>query len=85
VVLTQEENAIDIDFKPITAAAASFSVEVPTLSTGTYTVSWTALGGDSHRVNGSFSFGVGAAAEEHAGHGGEHVGHAQHNNSHSSH
>ena len=32
VVLTQEENAIDIDFKPITAAAASFSVEVPTLN-----------------------------------------------------
>lgn len=85
VVLTQAESEIDIDFKPITAAAANFSVEVPTLSTGTYTVSWTALGGDSHRVNGSFSFGVGAAAEEHAGHGGEHVGHAQHNNSHSSH
>ncbi len=85
VVLTQEENEIDIDFKPITAAAASFSVQVPELSIGTYSVSWTVLGEDSHRVNGSFSFGVGTAAEEHAGQGGKYEGHAQHNNSHSGH
>lgn len=78
VVLTHEENEIDINFKPITVSAAKFSIEIPELSNGTYSVSWAVLGGDSHRVNGDFSFGIGTSAEEHADHGEEHTGHAQH-------
>jgi methionine-rich copper-binding protein CopC len=78
VELSQGKNEIDIDFKPVTTAAASFSVQLPELSNGTYSVSWVVLGADSHRVDDVFSFGIGVSAEKHTDHGQEHEDHAQH-------
>lgn len=50
-----------------------FSVAVPSVDTGAYTVEWRALGDDGHAVHGSFAFTVGAAAAH-----GEHSQHTEH-------
>jgi methionine-rich copper-binding protein CopC len=46
-----------------------FSVELPTLQAGYYSVTWRALASDSHVMTGTFVFTVGARGDEHAGHG----------------
>jgi methionine-rich copper-binding protein CopC len=54
-----------------------FSVAVPQLAVGHYTVSWRALAGDAHVMTGTFTFTIGGAnpsADSSRGH----AGHPQH-------
>lgn len=50
--------ALDIGFKPVTDPGKSFSVELPELAPGAYTVSWSSMGRDSHKIKGDFNFSV---------------------------
>lgn len=54
--------AVVMDFKPVTSAASSFNLALPALAEDNYTVSWTVLGEDTHRVAKEFSFSVDAKA-----------------------
>ena len=60
-------HAVDVGFRPVADAAESFSVMMPSLATGTYTVKWTAMGDDSHRIEGEYAFTIDPAAMEHMG------------------
>jgi methionine-rich copper-binding protein CopC len=73
---------IDFGFQPTTAAARTFSYNLPSLMLGEHTVTWTVIGPDGHTVSGDFKFSVsadGAAAQtqEH-NHGGHSHGGAAH-------
>jgi methionine-rich copper-binding protein CopC len=46
-----------------------FSVELPTLQAGYYSVTWRAVASDSHVMTGTFAFTVEARSDEHAAHG----------------
>lgn len=61
------EREIDIEFTPTVTAANQFTVALPKLESGHYTVAWGVMGADSHRVEGKLSFMVGMT-----GHQGEH-------------
>lgn len=71
---------IEFGFQPSTAAAKTFSYDLPVLMLGEHTVSWTVIGADGHTVSGDYKFSVsadGAAAatqaHEHGhGHGSDH-------------
>lgn len=63
-----EDSAIAIDFTPSATAATHFAIAMPALEEGGYTVSWTILGSDSHRVEGEFSFTYDAGAAVSMGH-----------------
>ncbi len=69
--------AQDTVFEPSATAAKTFSVPLPALEPAVYKVSWTILGADGHRVEGSFGFTVDPAATEAAGTAtaAEHTGH----------
>lgn len=62
----------DLGFKAGAATAKTFSVPLPALVPSTYTVNWTVLGADGHRVEGHFAFTVDPAAVEAAGHAEHH-------------
>lgn len=57
-------NAVEIDFEPSTNMENEFSIIIPTLAADSYTVEWVVMGGDSHRVEGAFSFTVDPTANE---------------------
>jgi len=71
---------IEFGFQPSTAAAKTFSYDLPVLMLGEHTVSWTVIGADGHTVSGDYKFSVsadGAAAATQAhdhghGHGSDH-------------
>jgi copper resistance protein C len=65
-------------FKPSAAKQQSFVVALPALVEDTYTVNWTVLGADGHRVEKSFTFTVDAAAREQAGSTPAATSHAEH-------
>jgi len=65
----------DLDFTPAAKAAKAFSIALPALAPSAYTVNWTVLGADGHRVEGEFAFALDPAAEESAGEHAEHHGH----------
>jgi copper resistance protein C len=67
--------AQETGFAAAATAAKTFSVTLPALAPAAYTVSWTVLGADGHRVEGNFGFTVDPAATESAGTAGEHHGH----------
>lgn len=52
------QEAVTIDFKPTTEKSTVFTTKLPTLEAGTYQVKWIAMSGDSHKINGAFSFAV---------------------------
>ena len=54
-------------FEASAAPAKTFSIPLPALSPGSFTASWTVLGNDGHRVEGSLSFTVDPGAPEVAG------------------
>lgn len=64
----------DIGFAATATAAKTFSVALPALAPSAYTVNWTILGADGHRVEGHFGFTVDPAATQAAG-AAEHHGH----------
>ena len=75
-VTGKQNQEVDIDFAPSSREARQFAVAIPALEEGSYTVNWTILGSDSHRVENSFSFTVDAAAAPVAGQvDGDHAGH----------
>lgn len=55
-LLTAQGEAIELDFSPSLELSAHYSIEVPPLADGEYTVKWTVEGSDTHRLNGEFSF-----------------------------
>jgi len=57
-VIVHDSSSMEVDtgFAPDSKAETLFSVVMPELSADTYTVEWTILGSDSHRVEGEFSF-----------------------------
>ncbi|MEZ5489276.1 MAG: copper resistance protein CopC [Gammaproteobacteria bacterium] len=66
-LVTLGEEEIEIDFTPSATASKHFTVALPKLEHGRYSVAWAVLGADSHRVEGNLSFMVGMM-----GHQGEH-------------
>ncbi|MAY02875.1 MAG: hypothetical protein CMQ38_07865 [Gammaproteobacteria bacterium] len=66
-VIDSESHTIDINFRPTANFGEGFSVDIPPLSAETYIVNWTAMGEDSHRIEGEFSFVVDPSAMESIG------------------
>ena len=57
VIIKDEKNkTINFDFKPSATPSTDFNWSLPSLAQGTYTVKWTALGGDGHKMTGTFRF-----------------------------
>lgn len=80
-ISSAESGEIDTGFTPSPEAASRFAVALPALEEGAYTVNWTIMGSDSHRVEGNFAFTVDPAATEVAGQNPEAAsreGHAAH-------
>lgn len=48
--------AVDFDFKPSATANSNFSWDLPSLAAGKYSVNWVVLGGDGHKMSGTFDF-----------------------------
>ena len=64
VLLTDSDNQpVDFSFKPSAKPSIEFSWSLPRLSKGKYTAKWIALGGDGHKMTGTFNFMVGAHDE----------------------
>ena len=55
-----DDKDLKIGFKPKVEASNSFEIAVPEIEIGEYTVSWTAMGKDGHKMTGDFSFMVGS-------------------------
>ncbi|MBV1788075.1 copper resistance protein CopC [Marinobacterium sp. D7] len=55
-VIDSSNKPLSIGFKPMEEHAKTFSVPVPMLKPDNYTVHWTAMGEDGHRMTGSFQF-----------------------------
>lgn len=55
-VMDSSNKPVSIGFKPKEGHAMNYSVAVPTLKPDNYTVHWTAMGADGHRMSGSFQF-----------------------------
>lgn len=57
VIIKDEKNkTINFDFKPSATPSTDFNWSLPSLAQGTYTVKWTALGGDGHKMTGTLRF-----------------------------
>lgn len=57
VIIKDEKNkTINFDFKPSATPSTDFNWSLPSLAQGTYTVKWTALGGDGHKMTDTFRF-----------------------------
>lgn len=57
-LLNAADENVDLDFKPSANAAAEFINALPELQAGEYTVMWTVLGLDGHKMSDSFKFTV---------------------------
>ena len=51
-----KNKSINFDFKPSATPSTDFNWSLPSLAQGTYTVKWTALGGDGHKMTDTFRF-----------------------------
>ncbi len=56
------QEALDIGFKPSSTRADTFTVALPALAAGTYQAKWSAMSGDSHKIQGEFNFVVQAVS-----------------------
>jgi len=57
VIINDADNqAVDFNFKPSATANSNFSWSLPNIEKGNYTVKWIALGGDGHKMSGTFDF-----------------------------
>jgi copper transport protein len=65
-VTKRDEAAVDLSPLP-TGSTERFTVSVPDLAAGAYTVDWRALAGDGHVLRGAFTFTVGTPSS-HAEH-----------------
>ena len=57
-LVSQEEKAVTLDFKPNRKPEKAFSIEVPELELGKYKASWMIMGEDGHKIKGEFAFTV---------------------------
>lgn len=73
--LANDAGAVQTDFAPSASKSQTFSITLPPLEPAAYAVSWTILGADGHRVEGSMGFLVDATAHEPADAGHAHDGH----------
>ena len=55
-VSNSKDEPVAIDFAPSMEASETFSYSLPVLMPSTYTVSWTIMGDDGHKMKGDFSF-----------------------------
>ncbi|GAA0792075.1 copper resistance CopC family protein [Marinobacterium sediminicola] len=55
-LISSDNRPVAIDFSPIMEPGTDFSVPVPVLKPDNYTVHWTTMGDDGHRMKGSFGF-----------------------------
>ncbi|MFT4788474.1 MAG: methionine-rich copper-binding protein CopC [Paraglaciecola sp.] len=55
-VLNAKVESVEIDFAPSMKASETFSYDLPMLMPSNYTVSWTIMGEDGHKMKGDFSF-----------------------------
>ncbi|GAB1269183.1 hypothetical protein NBRC116493_24360 [Aurantivibrio infirmus] len=53
-----QNKSVDFNFKASSEAGEIFTYELPALENGVYTVDWSILGGDGHRISKSFNFTV---------------------------
>jgi methionine-rich copper-binding protein CopC len=68
VALTGNDNKeLATDFAASAAKQTSFAVTLPELAQDSYTVNWTILGNDGHKVEGSYAFSVETDAAEKEG------------------
>lgn len=67
--------AVATTFKASADSLKTFSVALPAMTPAAYKVSWTVLGKDGHRVEGSLGFTIDPNAAESAGGASEHHGH----------
>ncbi len=58
---------ISTDFAPSATEQKTFVLALPPLGEGAYTVNWTLVGVDGHRIEGSLEFSVDVTAVENAG------------------
>ncbi len=59
LVLKNEDGVkTDLGFKPSAETADQFQFHLPALENGNYTVDWSILGEDGHKMTGGFSFTV---------------------------
>ena len=56
LVSDSENQRVDFSFKPSATPNKNFNWSLPNLSEGSYTVKWIALGGDGHKMSGTFNF-----------------------------
>ena len=56
IIKDEKNNSINFDFKPSSTPSTDFSWSLPSLAQATYTVKWTALGGDGHKRTVTFRF-----------------------------
>jgi len=69
LVLTKSDGSIVATaFTPQSQTQSRFSVALPELAQDTYSVEWTILSVDSHRMAGNFSFTVAASNSNHHNH-----------------
>lgn len=50
--------AVPLAYKPPADAAASFTIPLPTLAKGRYTLKWRTIGKDGHAMSGTVSFAI---------------------------
>ena len=55
-LISSDNRPVSIDFSPMTEPGEEFSVPVPMLKPDNYTVHWTTMDEDGHRMKGSFGF-----------------------------
>jgi methionine-rich copper-binding protein CopC len=56
--VTGNTGEVDIGFAPRAEASPQHKIALPTLAAGRYTVDWTIVGADGHKISKSFSFTV---------------------------
>lgn len=56
VELLMGDKSVPTGFEPASEAIASYVIETPVLSPGSFTVNWAAIGADGHTVSNSFGF-----------------------------
>lgn len=63
-VTDENDETVEIAFKPSRDKNTAFEVVLPTLESGAYQVKWMVMSGDSHKMKGEFSFSVISAEPE---------------------
>ena len=55
-LIDSTDKPVSIGFSPMLEPTRGFSIPLPALKPDNYRVDWTAMGGDGHKMTGSFQF-----------------------------